>query len=124
MPFFYLWAVFSRDVASVLISVLCVVVVVATCFKMLTLFSERVSLVPLDSLVSLLNRYWFDLYAHSWLHLKDDDHIDIEDGTILSSTTPQEGRRTAGGGSELLPSSWGSSVDNSTLGSECLLSVF
>ena len=29
-----------------------------------------------------------------------------------------------GWGSELLPSSWGSSVDNSTLGSECLLSVF
>ena len=76
--FFVLWAVVSRVVTSVFDSVvLCVVVVVATCLKMLTLFSERVSLVPLDSLVSLLNRYWFDLYAHSWLHLKDDDHIDM-----------------------------------------------
>jgi hypothetical protein len=76
---FYLWAVISRVVASVSILVLCVVVVVVRdVFENVDTFFERVSLVLLVPLVSFLNRYWFDLYAHSWLHLKDDDHIDIE----------------------------------------------
>ena len=73
--FFVLWAV----VAYVSILALCVeVVVVRDMFENVDTFFERVSLVPLVSFVSFLNRYWFDLYAHSWLHLKDDDHIDIE----------------------------------------------
>jgi len=66
-------------------------------------------------------RYWFDLYAHTWLVLNDDEHINLQDGTITnqrynsSSTNNSSGRRTAGGGSSLLPSTWSTKWENETM---------
>ena len=61
-------------------------------------------------------RYWFDLYAHSWLILDEHEHINIQNGTVTSMNDSIEGRqRTAGGGSSLLPSSWSNRWETSTM---------
>ena len=60
-----------------------------------------------------LTQFRFDLYAHSWLVLDETEQISMTDGTVINSSTSSRvvdadhgGRRTAGGGSSLLPSSW------------------
>ena len=50
------------------------------------------------------------MYAHSWLVLDETEQISMTDGTVINSSSVVDadhgGRRTAGGGSSLLPSSW------------------
>jgi hypothetical protein len=58
------------------------------------------------------------LYSHSWLVLDDDEHISTKDGSII-----HDGRRTAGNRTELLPSSWRTSIDSSTINSKKYNSV-